>query len=51
MTDVTTLRTAEQVLRAIDEHGWELVDLHVMDEFTHDWVVRTPAGWLVFDTT
>jgi len=31
---------------------WELVDVIVQDEFTHDVVVRGPAAaFLVFDTT
>jgi hypothetical protein len=45
------LRTAEQLLRAMERHGWSLVDVHPMDEFTNDWVVAAGEVWLVFDTT
>jgi hypothetical protein len=41
-------RTLEQVLR----EGYEIVDVVVQDEFTHDVIARTPRGeWLVYDTT
>lgn len=49
--DPATLRTSEQLLRALDTHGWRLDDIVAMDEYTLDWVVSTPDGWLVFDTT
>lgn len=42
------LDTLEEVVRT----GWELVDIVVQDEFTHDVIVRGPEGaYVVFDTT
>ncbi len=42
------LDTLEDVVRT----GWELVDVIVQDEYTHDVIVRGPdGGYLVFDTT
>ncbi len=42
------LDTLEDVVRT----GWDLVDVIVQDEFTHDVIVRGPhAAFLVFDTT
>jgi len=41
-------RTLEHVLR----EGYDVVDVVVQDEFTHDVIARTPDGqWLVYDTT
>ena len=30
---------------------WQLVDVVVQDEFTHDVILGSPAAFLVFDTT
>ncbi|MEO7736231.1 MAG: hypothetical protein ABIY55_35055 [Kofleriaceae bacterium] len=48
----TRLATLEDVLRVgfLQRPAWELVDVIVQDEFTHDVIVRGP-GYLVFDTT
>jgi hypothetical protein len=48
----TRLATLEEVLRfGFAQHPpWEIVDVVVQDEFTHDVVVAGP-GYLVFDTT
>lgn len=48
----TRLATLEDVLRVglLQHPAWELVDVIVQDEFTHDVIVRGP-GYLVFDTT
>ena len=40
-------QTLEDVLRL----GFELVEVIVQDEFTHDVVMRAPDGWRVYDTT
>jgi hypothetical protein len=50
----TRLETLEELLRFgfVQRPPWELVDVIVQDEFTHDVVVEGPApGFLVFDTT
>lgn len=50
----TRLDTLEDVLRfAFDQRPlWELVDVIVQDEYTHDVIVQGPApAFLVFDTT
>lgn len=50
----TRLGTLEDVLRVgFAQHPpWELVDVIVQDEYTHDVIVRGPApAFLVFDTT
>lgn len=44
------LDTLEDVLRHGFAAGWELLDVVVQDELTHDVIVRGPA-FLVFDTT
>jgi len=42
------LDTLEDVVRS----GWDLIDIIVQDEFTHDVIVRGPEGaYVVFDTT
>ena len=48
----TRLATLEDVLRVgfAQQPAWELVDVIVQDEFTHDVIVHGPA-YLVFDTT
>jgi hypothetical protein len=48
----TRLATLEDVLRFgfTQQPSWEVVDVIVQDEFTHDVVVHGPA-YLVFDTT
>jgi hypothetical protein len=48
----TRLATLEDVVRAgfTQQPSWEIVDVIVQDEFTHDVIVRGPA-YLVFDTT
>jgi hypothetical protein len=48
------LDTLEQLLRFAfaQRPSWELLDVIVQDEYTHDVIVRGPAGaLLVFDTT
>lgn len=50
----TRLDTLEDVIRAgfAQRPPWELLDVIVQDEFTHDVVVRGSAdAFLVFDTT
>jgi hypothetical protein len=50
----TRLDTLEELLRFgfMQRPPWELVDVIVQDEFTHDVVVNGPApAFLVFDTT
>ena len=50
----TQLDTLEQLLQFgfAQRPPWELVDVVVQDEYTHDVVVRDPASaFLVFDTT
>lgn len=48
----TRLATLEDVLRVgfRQQPPWDVVDVVVQDEFTHDVIVRGPA-YLVFDTT
>jgi hypothetical protein len=48
----TRLATLEDVLRFgfAQRPAWDVVDVVVQDELTHDVVVRGPA-YLVFDTT
>jgi hypothetical protein len=53
---VPACETLEDVLAWVHAHGepCALVDVVVQDEFTHDVVVRGPAGgpaYLCFDTT
>ncbi|HEX7840862.1 MAG TPA: hypothetical protein VF469_25465 [Kofleriaceae bacterium] len=50
----TRLDTLEDVLRFgfAQRPAWELVDVIVQDEYTHDVIVLGPApAFLVFDTT
>jgi hypothetical protein len=49
----TKLETLEDLLRAgfAQRPIWELREVVVQDEFTHDVVVEAAAGYLVFDTT
>jgi hypothetical protein len=50
----TRLGTLEELIRFgfVQSPPWELVDVIVQDEFTHDVVVDGPApAFLVFDTT
>lgn len=42
-----TYATLEQLLAS----PYQLVEIVVLDEYTHDVVMRAPAEWLVFDTT
>lgn len=43
-----TLQTLEDVLHA----GYDVVEVVVQDEYTHDVIARAPGGgWVVFDTT
>jgi hypothetical protein len=54
LTAVTRLDTLEELLRFgfAQRPAWEIVEVIVQDEFTHDVVVRGPApAFLVFDTT
>ncbi len=48
----TRLATLEDVLRVgfAQQPAWQIVDVIVQDEFTHDVIVSGPA-YLVFDTT
>jgi hypothetical protein len=48
----TRLQTLEDVLRVgfAQQPAWEVLDVIVQDEFTHDVIVHGPA-FLVFDTT
>ena len=48
------LDTLEDIIRVgfAQRPAWELLDVIVQDEFTHDVVVRGPAAvFLVFETT
>jgi len=47
------LDTLEDVLRFgfAQRPAWELADVVVQDEFTHDVIVNAAAAFLVFDTT
>ena len=50
----TRLDTLEELLRFgfAQRPAWELVDVVVQDEYTHDVIIRGPApAFLVFDTT
>jgi hypothetical protein len=50
----TRLATLEDVLRFAfaQDPAWELADVIVQDEYTHDVIVQGPApAFLVFDTT
>jgi len=50
----TRLDTLEDLLRCglAQRPPWELAEVVVQDEFTHDVIVRGPAAaFLVFDTT
>ena len=46
------LDTLEEVLRFGCAQRWEVAEVIVQDEFTHDVVVSTPTStFIVFDTT
>ena len=48
----TALITLDEALRFSFARSWELVDVIVQDEYTHDVIVEGPApAYLVFDTT
>jgi hypothetical protein len=47
LADVTRLDTLEDVLH----RGFEVLDVIVQDEYTHDVVCRTRDAFVVFDTT
>jgi hypothetical protein len=50
----TQPRTLEELLRLgfAQRPAWELADVIVQDEYTHDVIVRGPSpAFLVFDTT
>jgi hypothetical protein len=50
----TRLDTLEELLRFgfAQRPAWELVDVVVQDEYTHDVIIAGPApAFLVFDTT
>lgn len=49
----TGLETLEDVLRfGLAQHpAWDIAEVVVQDEFTHDVIVAGPAAFLVFDTT
>ncbi|MDB4953388.1 MAG: hypothetical protein JWO36_957 [Myxococcales bacterium] len=50
---VTELDTLEEVLHwgHAQQPPCDVIDVIVQDEFTHDVLVRAPAGYLCFDTT
>jgi len=48
---VGRLDTLEDVLHWGAATRWDVVDVIVQDEFTHDVIAKGPAGYLVFDTT
>jgi hypothetical protein len=43
--------TLEDVLAYGLPRRWDVVEVVVQDEFTHDVIVTTPSRFLVFDTT
>ena len=46
------LATLEEVLRVGFAQRWELADVVVQDEYTHDVIIEgPPPAYLVFDTT
>lgn len=50
----TRLATLEELLRFgfAQRPSWELIDVIVQDEYTHDVIIRGPEpAFLVFDTT
>lgn len=54
LSPAARLATLEDVLRfgCAQRPAWELADVIVQDEFTHDVIVEGPApAFLVFDTT
>ncbi len=53
LSPAVRLETLEDVLRSGFTQGpaWQLADVIVQDEFTHDVIVEGPAAFLVFDTT
>ena len=54
LSPAVELDTLEDVLRfgCAQRPAWELADVIVQDEFTHDVIVEGPApAFLVFDTT
>jgi hypothetical protein len=44
-------RTLEEAMRGLAATGWSLVEVVTQDEFTHDVIVATRDGFLVYDTT
>lgn len=48
---VADVSTSEGILCAAERHGWRLVDVLEMDEYTLDWLLAADDAWLVFDTT
>ena len=48
----TALITLDEALRWSFARSWELADVIVQDEYTHDVIVEGPTpAYLVFDTT
>ena len=45
------LATLEDVLAWALPRGYELLEVLVQDEYTHDVIVRAGASFVVFDTT
>lgn len=44
-------QTLEQVVQWVLRSGHSIEEIVVQDEYTHDVVVRTNDGYLVYDTT
>ena len=43
--------TSDGIVQRLTRHGWVLIDVIEMDEYTLDWVLGAEGVWLVFDTT
>ena len=46
-----SFKTLEDVLAWAHATGAQILDVIVQDEYTHDVLVQTASGYLVFDTT
>ncbi|MBA3460456.1 MAG: hypothetical protein H0T46_10875 [Deltaproteobacteria bacterium] len=49
--ELPAFQTLQEVLFYGLPRKWDVVEVVVQDEYTHDVIVATPAGFLVFDTT
>jgi hypothetical protein len=49
--ELPALQTLEDVLAYGHPRKWDVLEIVVQDEYTHDVIVATPSGFLVFDTT